>query len=106
MDSTASQTSAGSHICICSDLFELVEKQRIQLNEKDKQLQVILYRQANEVNASFITIINTILLHFFQELLANMDLEKAQAIEAATNQLDRDLATAQQTILTFQMATW
>jgi hypothetical protein len=50
--------------------------------------------------------ISTILLHFFQELLANKELEKAQAIEAATYQLDTELANAQQTILTFQMATW
>jgi hypothetical protein len=43
---------------------------------------------------------------FFQELLANMDLEKTQAIEAATHNLNMELAFAQQTILTFQKATW
>jgi hypothetical protein len=67
MDST-SQTSVGNHTCICSDLFDLVEKQRIQLNEKDKQLQV--NRQANEVKAGFLRIfINTILLSFIQGIV-------------------------------------
>jgi hypothetical protein len=35
-----------------------------------------------------------------------MDLEKARAIEAATYELDTELAIAHQTILTFQKATW
>jgi hypothetical protein len=55
MDST-SQTSASTddandtksnHNCICSQLFDLVEKQRIQLNEKDKELEE--NKLANEV---------------------------------------------------------
>jgi hypothetical protein len=54
MDSTT-QTSAEDAKSM-SDLFELVEKQRIQLNAKDKELQE--NRQANEVNAGFIGLNN------------------------------------------------
>jgi hypothetical protein len=61
MDSSTSQTSAddvnaikSNHNCVCRELFELVEKQRIQLNQKDKELQE--NRQANEVKACLIGI--------------------------------------------------
>jgi hypothetical protein len=35
-----------------------------------------------------------------------MDLEKTRAIEVATNNSNRELAVAQQTILTLKMAIW
>jgi hypothetical protein len=50
--------------------------------------------------------IQLILLHFSQELLANMELEKTRAIEAATDELKTELASAQQANLTLKMTLW
>jgi hypothetical protein len=87
-----------------NDLFELVEKLTIQLNAKDKELQD--NKQENEVKAYFNGIFRNIKLHIFQKLLANVELEKTQAIETATENLNRELAFAQQNNLTLKMAIW
>jgi hypothetical protein len=53
-----------------------------------------------------VLLINIILLRFIQKVLANMNLEKTQAIETATGNLNSELAVAQRTIGTLQMAIW
>jgi hypothetical protein len=96
MDSSAQALADATKLN--NDLFELVEKQRIQLNEKNKELQG--NRQANEVNAYFL------LVFCYYDFAALFQLEKAQAIEAATDNLNTELARAQQTIRTLQMTIW
>jgi hypothetical protein len=57
MDSTAFQTPADrSHTCIYSNLFELVEKLRTELQKKDEELE--------EKNRKYMVIYNTNMANF------------------------------------------
>jgi hypothetical protein len=107
-DRSCSSCSILSDTCIgvsngrCANAKDIVDKFMVQLKEENKK--------AIEVGEYFenICLLNNFLFNFFQELLANLKLEKAKAIEATpgTDELKTELAIAHKTISDFEMAFW
>jgi hypothetical protein len=87
---------------------DIVDKFMVQLKER-KDMELEQNKRAIEVGGILrIFTCNILLFNLFQELLANLNLQKAREVQAApdTDQLKTELAIAHKTISDFEMAFW